>query len=142
MEKKYIRLTKNKIKEIFEECNQKYFNNQIKTPEIFDTWTPTIKCVGWVRAVWDKRNHRNKVALHISSKYNWTEENLRNVILHEMIHLDIKDYLKPLNFWQRLFRLDHDKRFHKRMKELNKEFNLNILPRAKFMRTEIKKSDK
>lgn len=139
MEQKYIRLTRNKIKEIFKKCNEKYFDNQINVPDIIDFWTPNIKCVGWVRAIWDKKTKQNKVALHISSAYNWTEENLTNVILHEMIHLDIKDYLTPLNFWQRLFGKEHDKRYMKRMNELNEQYGLNILPRAKFMRSERKK---
>lgn len=137
--KKYIRLTKDCIKNIFEECNEKYFENKIQMPDKFELWTPSKRCVAWVRAISNKRTGKIKTHLHVSKMYNWTEENLRNTILHEMIHLDIKDYLIPLTFWKRLFGKDHDKDFIERMNELNETYGLNIVVKAKHMRKELKK---
>lgn len=138
-QKKYIRLTKNKVREIFNEANQKYFNNEVNVPEKFELWTPTKRCVAWVRA-FSNRNSKMKTHLHISNCYRWTEENLRNTIVHEMIHLHIQDYLIPLTFWQRIFpSLQHNKEFKKEMVWLNKSFpELNIVIKAKHMRKELK----
>lgn len=137
--KKYIRLTKDHIKSVFEDCNQKYFGNKVETPDNIELWTPTKRCVGWVRATTNRKTGKIKTHLHISARYNWTEENLRDTIIHEMIHLEIKDYLIPLTFWQRILRKDHDKDFIERMNEINATFGLNISIRAKHMRKELKK---
>lgn len=79
---------------------------------------------------------------HISERYNWTEENLRKVVIHEMIHLYIKDYLKPLTFWQKKFPFlikQHDKRFRNTMQELNQKYGLDITVKAPFMKKELKR---
>lgn len=131
---KFVKLTKKRIKDIFQECNELYFDNKVETPTFFETWTSHKKCVGWVRAIWNKKTKSYVSALHISSLYNWTNENLKKVIIHEMIHLDIKDYLRPLTIWKRLFGKEHDKDFMKKMDELNEKYNLDITVRAKFMK--------
>lgn len=134
----YIPLTRPKIKEIFDECNRLYFNNEVESPHKFELWTPTKKCVAWVRAAFDRKKQRYITALHISSRYRWTEENLRNTIIHEMIHLYIKDYLVPLTFWERIFpNKQHNSEFRLKMAELNETFGLNIVVQAKHMRKEF-----
>lgn len=136
--KKYVRLTRNLIREIFDECNEKYFDNQIERPVKFELWTHQKKCVGWVRAIWNKKKRGYDTWFHISSRYHWTRDNLRNVVLHEMIHLDIKDYLIPRNFWNIFFpKRMHGKDFIERMNELNRKYGLDIRTQAKFMRKEL-----
>lgn len=97
-----------------------------------------IKIVGWVRAIWNKRLKTYDSSLHISDNFNWTEENLQNTILHEMIHLYIKDYMIPMNFWKRLFSKEHNKDFINMMNELNEKYGLNIVIKAKHMKKERK----
>ena len=144
----YIRLTKKLIEKTFDECNERYFNNEVDKPHRFEIWTPNKKCVGWVRAAYPKKVARTKRAdgvrpltyLHISNRYNWTMENLRDTIVHEMIHLHIKDFLIPLSFWQRLFHsLQHNERFKAEMSRLNSSYpELHLSVRAKHMRKEFK----
>ncbi len=140
---KYILLTKTAIREMFDECNRQYFNNSVELPIRVDMWTPQKKIVAMVRPIWSNRHKRTKAALHISSRYRWTEHNLRKVILHEMIHLAIGDYKEPLTFIQRLplvgrfFITQHDDRFITLMNELNTQYNLGITVRAKQMRKEF-----
>ena len=133
----YIRLTRPKIKEIFDECNVLYFNNGIESPPNFELWTPTKKCVAWVRATFDRKKQRYITNLHVSARHRWTEENLRNTIIHEMIHLYIKDYLIPLTFLERIFpNKQHNSQFRLKMVELNETYGLNIVVQAKHMRKE------
>lgn len=140
---KYIKLTGTVIKEMFDECNRMYFNGKVELPVKFETWTPQKKIVGMVRPIWAGRHKGIKASFHISPRYHWTEDNLRKVIVHEMIHLVIGDYKEPLTFFQRLpligrlFISQHDDRFITLMNELNTQYNLGITIRAKQMRKEL-----
>lgn len=139
----YIKLTRTAIKEIFEECNRIYFNGKVEIPIKFETWTPHKKIVGMVRPISGVKRKGTKASFHISQRYHWTEDNLRKVIVHEMIHLVIGDYKEPLNFFQRLplmgrlFITQHDDRFITLMNELNTQYNLGITIRATQMRKEF-----
>ena len=81
------------------------------------------------RPIFNKKTFKYSAALHISRRYNWTEENLCHVIVHEIIHLLIKDYLQPLKWWEKIFPfmlVQHDKRFKEIMNKLNETYHLNI----------------
>lgn len=104
---KYIRLTRNVVSEMFDECNRLYFNNAVERPLRIETWTPHKKTVGMVRPIWSANRHKVCSVLCISRRYRWTADNLRKVILHEMIHLSIEDYKMPLTFMQRLPLIGH-----------------------------------
>lgn len=143
---KYIKLTKQSIEEMFDECNAAYFNGEVEKPKKFETWTPEKKCLGLSRPILNQRQRTGKVtsALHISRRYNWTANALKQVVLHEMIHLLIEDYKRPLTFMQRLpligcyFIRQHDDEFINKMNELNSTFNLNIKVRFSEMRAEFR----
>lgn len=51
----YIKITKKSIEEMFDICNEQYFGNRIEKPMKFDTFTPFKKCLGMVRACYDKK---------------------------------------------------------------------------------------
>lgn len=128
---------------MFDECNRLYFNDSVERPVAFQTWTPHKRVVGMVRPVWSGKKRKTKACFHISKRYRWTEENLRKVVVHEMIHLAIGDYKEPLTFLQRLpligrfFITQHDKRFIALMDELNSQFDLGITIRMKQMRKDF-----
>lgn len=130
---KNIRLTKKKIKEIFDECNSLYFNSKVPSPQHFELWTPNKNVVGWVRCGWNGKAKRYETFLHISNKFHWNKTDLVNTMVHEMIHLLIEDYKKPLPLWKRWFGMDHDKEFKSVMKDLNSRFNLNISVKVPYM---------
>lgn len=140
---KYIRLTRNVVREMFDECNSLYFNNTVERPIKIETWTPHKKTVGMVRPIWSAKRHNVCSVLSMSSRYRWTADNLRKVIVHEMIHLSIEDYKKPLTIIQRLpligrfFIKGHDERFITLMNELNEKYSLGITVRMKQMRKDF-----
>ena len=139
----YIKLTKTGIKEMVVECNRLYFNSEVELPIKYELWTPQKKIVGMVRPLWSGRQKGYRAVFHISKRYHWTEENLRKVVVHEMIHLYIEDYKEPLTFLQRLpligrfFITQHDERFVALMNEMNSKYGLGITIRAKQMRKEF-----
>ena len=83
---KYIRLTRNVVSEMFDECNRLYFNNTVERPLKIETWTPHKKTVGMVRPIWSAKRHKVCSVLCISIRYRCTSDYLRKVILHEMNH--------------------------------------------------------
>ena len=129
---KRIRLTRTIISDMFDKCNSSYFNNRVKRPLKIETWTPHKKTLGMVRPALAGKKKDIGSILHISRRYRWTEEDLRHVVTHEMIHLEIEDYKTPLTFLQRLpliggiFIKQHDEQFINRMNELNENFGLKI----------------
>lgn len=141
---KYIKLTKQDIEDMFDECNAAYFNGEVERPKKFEIWTPQKKILGLTRPMRNLHTGNVSAALHISRRYNWTTETLRQVVVHEMIHLLIGDYIEPLSFWQRLpligrfFITLHDQRFIDKMNELNAKYGLNIQVRFPEMRAEFK----
>ena len=132
---KFVRLTRNLLRETFHECNCKYFEGTLSTPEIFELWTPSKYIAGWIRGVWVPKERKWKTAIHISKMFRWTKENLRDTMVHEMIHLEIQDYMKPYRWWHRLLRKDHDHQFKDRMNELNEKYGLNVMVKSKHLRT-------
>ncbi len=138
---KYIRLTKKKIEETFEACNERYFNREIPKPVFFELWTPDINILGMVRPIPNMKKHTIESALHISNKYNWTQEDLEEVVIHEMIHLYNRDYIEPKRWWH--FFLppkQHDKRYISKMQELNAQFGLNIAVKIPRMKSKLKQN--
>ena len=139
---KFVKLTKKLIEEKFDECNRLYFNNEVVKPKYFEVWTPWKNTLGMVRPCYNKRTEKYSSALHISKRYNWTEQNLIKVIVHEMIHLYTMDYLQPLRWWERLIpylHKEHDSEFKAVMDFLNENYNLDIKIRFKEMRPYFKK---
>lgn len=140
---KYIRLTRNVVSEMFDECNRLYFNNAVERPLKIETWTPHKKTVGMVRPIWSAKRNKVCSVLCISRRYRWTADNLRKVVVHEMIHLAIEDYKIPLTFIQRLpligrfFIKGHEERFITLMNELNEKYSLGITVRMKQMRKDF-----
>lgn len=140
---RYIRLTKSAVETMFDRCNELYFYNKVERPIKFETWTPYRKTLGMVRPVWSRRNQRTNAIMHISSRYRWTEENLRHVVVHEMIHLAIGDYKEFLTFWQRLpligrwFIREHGPEFIDMMNDINSRYGLGIKVKFKEMRKEF-----
>lgn len=141
---KYIKLTKLAVMTMFDECNDLYFNGIVNKPKKFELWTPNKRCLGLSRPMVNKRTGKVTSALHISRRYKWTKQNLRLVVVHEMIHLLIGDYKEPLTFWQRLpiighlFITQHDLRFTKKMEEINATYGLQVKTRFREMRSEFK----
>lgn len=129
---------------MFDECNRLYFDNAVERPRKFETWTPEKRCLGLSRPMANKRTGKVTSALHISRRYNWTAETLRLVVVHEMIHLYIGDYKRPLTLLQRLpiigrwFITQHDAEFIEMMDDLNDRYGLDVKTRFPEMRGEFR----
>lgn len=140
-EARFLRLTKQTVCDMFDDCNRTYFNNGIPRPKAIFLWTTHWKTLGMVRPQYNRRTGAYGAFLHISRLYNWTEENLRKVMVHEMIHLYTGDYLRPLRWWERIcpfLIVEHDREFRQVMYDINERYGLGIQVRFKEMRPFLK----
>jgi geranylgeranyl pyrophosphate synthase len=111
------KVTKEYIKEVFDECNRLYFDNQLKNCKF--TVFKTIHCNGF--CYHKEVNGKIHGRIGISSNTIWTEETFREMVIHEMIHLyNLQiDHVHGSWFW-------HSRHFRRKLKELNKKYGLNV----------------
>ena len=115
-----MEVTEKVLEKKFDECNKIYFNNGLPYPffSIFCKKKPFAKFTYLKK----KKNGENVLVykkISVSIYYDFTEEQLRDMIVHEMIHYfiaynDIKD------------NKEHGKIFLSIAERLNSEFGLNI----------------
>ena len=76
-------VTKEYIKEVFDECNEKYFNNELKncTFSLFNTKRTKGFC--YFKTVNGKTHGRIGIAKNVI----WNEDTFKEMVIHEMIHL-------------------------------------------------------
>lgn len=132
----YVKLTKEAVREMFDVCNRRYFCGEVEPPDRIELTTPHRDILGLARPMLNRRTGECRSALHISRRFWWTYENLEKVVVHEMIHLYIKDYCRPLRWWERLMPFmvkGHDSEFISCMNQLNELYGLGIAVRFKAM---------
>ena len=72
-------------------------------------------------------NQNGKGKIWITNDVDWTEETLREVLVHEMIH----HYVKSIEGKNEYLFFRHGFRFRRMMRKLNREFDLGITVSAK-----------
>lgn len=118
-----MKITKILLKDKFEEYNNKYFNSMLPKCEMsacklnyFGQYTHSNSKCGKRNRIW------------ITTDVDWTEETLKDVLIHEMIHhyvttVDGCELFDGFS-WYGLF--GHGKHFRKQVRRLKKEFGLKI----------------
>lgn len=112
-----MRITKEDIKERFKECNKLYFEGKLPIPK-FGTYKGE-QSVGL--CYFDKQKKWiNRITL--ARNVDWTEETLRSVLVHEMIHylLGLRDGSSDSG---------HGRRFKAEAKRINEQYGLDITKR-------------
>ena len=112
-----MEITKNTLKELFKEYNEKYFNGVLSTCKMNYI---KISCLG--RYTY-KKDKDGKIigTIWITNDVDWSIDALRQVIVHEMIHHYVKTIDKELDLF-----FGHGKSFKKQMKRINEEFNIGV----------------
>ena len=114
------KVTKEYIKEVFDECNRLYFDNQLKNCKFSVLRnSPNNESLGRCNTI--KKNGKILGRIWIAKNVFWTEKTFRETVIHEMIHLyneQIEDS-SPAFLW-------HTWHFRRKLKELNKKYGLNI----------------
>ncbi len=119
-----MKITKEDLKVRFEEYNTLYFNSVLPKCE-FSVFK--LESLGHY-AFSTGKNGKIKYCIRLTSDVNWTEESLRDVLIHEMIHHYVVtiDGCKRIDgfSWYGLF--GHGKRFRRQVRRINREHGLKI----------------
>lgn len=104
---------------MFKECNKKYFNGSLPAPTF-----NTINKLNIIAKFVYNKNKGGKYPIkwqeiRISDCYDFSEEDFRDIMVHEMIHY----YIALNNIKDNK---EHGKEFMKIANELNSKYNLNI----------------
>lgn len=103
----------------FAKYNKLYFDDELPTPDFF--LMKSYAKLGMFRFIEiPSRRKISYVKILISCYYDWTEEQLRSVLVHEMIHY----YVEYKHFHNG--QPHHGELFTNKMNELNKKYHLNI----------------
>ncbi len=112
-------ITTDILAERFEEYNKLYFNDELPTPDFY--LLKSYSKLGMFRFIEIRSRRKIKyVKILISCYYDWTEKQLRSVLVHEMIHY----YVEYKHFHNG--QPHHGELFTNKMNELNKKYHLNI----------------
>ena len=113
-----MRITKKDIRIRFDEYNTLYFGG-VLPPCVYHLMT--LKNTPLGRYCCDTKNGKKVYTIWISKRIDWTEEDLRDTIVHEMIH----HYIRVVEH-SRGGILGHNWRFMRQCKRFREEYGLNI----------------
>lgn len=119
-----MEITKDILKQKFEEYNREYFNSILPKCEFSAC---KLDCFGQC-TLYRTSKGKLKTRIWITTDVNWTEETFKDIMLHEMIHLYVITIDGCEGFdglsWYGLF--GHGKHFRKQVKRLKSEFGLKV----------------
>ena len=115
-----IKVTKEYIKEVFDECNRLYFDNQLKNCKFSVLRnSPNNESLGRCDTI--KKNGKILGRIWIAKNVFWTEETFKETVIHEIIHL----YNEQVEGSHLSF-FGHTWHFRRKLKELNKKYSLHM----------------
>lgn len=112
-------ITVQKMKEVFAYCNKMYFGGKMARPKL-----STGRSTYYLARTYCIPNYKTRrcggIQIRFSEMFDFTEEDLINVMCHEMIHL---------NLYRRFIieKGGHGPRWHQMANELNEKYGLNII---------------
>lgn len=109
------------IEKYFKEYNKVYFDNKLPQPLFFIHTSYDI--LGYFNCYKNiyKPGKYHRMSITMSDRYDFTEEEFKCILLHEMIHLYLVHTKSAIDG-----NLDHGNLFIKTITEFNKKYNLNI----------------
>lgn len=109
------------IEKYFKEYNSLYFKNKLPLCR-FGIHT-SYDYLGWFNCYKNlyKPGKYHRMSITMSDRFDYTEEEFKQILLHEMLHLYLVHTKSAIEG-----NLDHGELFLKTMAEFNKKFGLNI----------------
>jgi hypothetical protein len=113
------KITKEYIEKLFDRYNEEYFRGEL-TCKKFGTFFTHIESGDHILGKCFCEGKKSKI--WISSNALWDEESLKDVMLHEMIHLYNAEILGKAD----TFPFFHGRRFRKKKREIEKEYGIKV----------------
>ena len=115
-----MKITKDLLKEKFKEYNKLYFDDKLPRCDI--RTSSAYRYYGLFSCKYhEKYKKATFKTITISDLFDYTDDNLKDVLIHEMIHLFLVEKKKLFND-----SMKHGPEFQKMAKEFNEKYNLNI----------------
>ena len=115
-----MKISKGVLEKMFAECNKKCLDSCLIMPSISTCIGETSMGMFTVR----EGRYTRDMKISIARNFNLTNEELRDLLIHEMIHEYV--YLKS-------GKVSHNRMFKNKMKELNEKYGLDIRKNSKHL---------
>lgn len=113
-------ITADKLRNLYIKYNEKYFDGLLLMPKI-STYTGVNSMGTFSVKTWKSRKQEE---ISIARNYKLTEEELRDLLLHEMIHQYV---------YEKYGKMNHGRHFKKKMNKLNQTYGLDIRKNSKHL---------
>lgn len=113
-----MRICESQIRCLFRQFNQNYFGNMLPMPYI--KIRHSVNTLGYFSYIQNEMSGTTET-LEISDFYAYTSNQLRDIVVHEMIHY----YLYYIG---EDVRLKHGKSFKRMARQLNQSYGLHVTP--------------
>lgn len=113
-------MTKQFLKDLYNEYNQTYFNNELGKCS-FRFFTKKSKFLGWYQKKNDK-NNKSDDRIWINVCLEQYPENLKLILIHEMVHMYVNRIIRCR--YTGIF--GHGKCFRKKCKEIKNVHNIDV----------------
>jgi hypothetical protein len=109
------------IEKYFREYNKLYFNNKLPLCQFYIH--TSFDYLGYFHCYKNiyKPGKYHRMSISMSDRFDYTEDEFRKILVHEMIHLYLVHTKSAIEG-----NLDHGPLFIKTMNEFNKKFNLGL----------------
>lgn len=114
-------ITASKLRKLFIEYNEKYFDSYLSFPKLTTFVGESSMGLFFVRK---KKSGFIEKEIAIARNFKINEEELRDLILHEMIHQYV---------YEKYGKMNHGRYFKRKMNELNKTYGLDIRKNSKHL---------
>lgn len=78
-------LNKTSLKELYKSCNHKFFNDELPKTGLSFRIDHSIHNVAG--CYFSTKNDKINTIIYFSDMYEWNEDNLEDIMLHEMVHI-------------------------------------------------------
>lgn len=112
-----MKLTKTYLKELYKKCNHKFFTDELPKTGLSFRIDHSIHNVAG--CYFSTQNDKINTTIYFSDMYEWNEEYLEKIMLHEMVHV----FLYSSN---RKADSKHGKRFKEVCMNINTKFGVNV----------------
>lgn len=116
-----MKLTKDILKDLYRECNELYFGGVLGRCD-FSLFSKMYPYLGSYCAKEDKQG-KIKDKIWFGTSVKWNEELLRQVMVHEMVHM----YIRRVEGHKHDGVLGHGWRFRRQARRLRKEHGIEVL---------------
>lgn len=109
-----MKITKEEVKKRYSEYNKLYFGNKLKMPKFYflNSKLPYGTCI----------RDKKQCDIWISKRIDWTDEFLKNILIHEMIHQYVYEVLHGWKYSP----IQHGPLFHFVRWKLIRKYGLTI----------------